>query len=127
MSTCVHERHGPYREVTISGNGQMGWLWCADIDLRLFLSGWARVFAIAEDTPRGTQRKPEVFDRQAWRCTRSSLTERSEVSAWARGLERFRAEAQCAELDLQPLPEAEPLRARCGDRRRQPAGGAGPT
>ncbi|WP_430012754.1 hemin-degrading factor [Metapseudomonas otitidis] len=107
---CVHERHGPYREVTISGNGQMGLVVSPDIDLRLFLSGWASVFAIAEDTPRGTQRSLQVFDRQGMAVHKVFLTEHSEVSAWAPLVERFRAEAQCAELDLQPLPEAEPPR-----------------
>ena len=34
---CVHERKGPYREVTVSANGQMGLVVSPDIDLRLFL------------------------------------------------------------------------------------------
>ncbi|WP_048294742.1 hemin-degrading factor, partial [Pseudomonas aeruginosa] len=60
---CVHERKGPYREVTVSANGQMGLVVSPDIDLRLFLGGWNAVFAIAEETTRGTQRSIQVFDQ----------------------------------------------------------------
>ena len=47
---CVHERKGLYREVSVAASGQMGLVVSADIDLRLFLGGWASVFAIAEET-----------------------------------------------------------------------------
>ncbi|MES2818582.1 MAG: ChuX/HutX family heme-like substrate-binding protein [Pseudomonadota bacterium] len=103
---CVHERHGHYREVTV--NGQMGLVVSADIDLRLFLGGWASVFALEERTAKGTQRSLQVFDRQGVAVHKVFLTEDSQVSAWAPLVERFRAPQQCVELELQPLPARTP-------------------
>ena len=108
---CVHERKGHYREVSVSANGAMGLVVSADIDLRLFMTQWASVFAIAEQTERGLQRSIQVFDRQGTAVHKVYLTERSEEAAWAPLVERFRAEVQSVELDLQPLPEAKAPRA----------------
>lgn len=108
---CVHERKGYYREVSVMGNGQMGLVVSADIDLRLFLGGWASVFAVTEDTARGTQRSIQVFDRQGVAVHKVFLTEDSELAAWELLVERFRAEQQSAELDLQPLAEPKAPRA----------------
>jgi putative hemin transport protein len=104
---CVHERKGYYRDVTVMGGGQMGLVVSADIDLRLFLGGWASVFAIAEDTARGMQRSVQVFDRQGLAVHKVFLTADSTLEAWAPLVERFRAEEQSVALDLQPLPAAD--------------------
>ncbi|WP_263144644.1 ChuX/HutX family heme-like substrate-binding protein [Pseudomonas sp. RIT-PI-AD] len=108
---CVHERKGYYREVSIMANGQMGLVVSADIDLRLFLGGWASVFAIAESTARGLQRSIQVFDHQGTAVHKVFLTEESEDSAWEPLVERFRDEDQQARLELRPLPAAEAPRA----------------
>ncbi|GIZ12242.1 hemin-degrading factor [Pseudomonas sp. NCCP-436] len=101
---CVHERKGVYREVSVAASGQMGLVVSADIDLRLFLAGWASVFAITEDTDRGLQRSIQVFDQQGVAVHKVFLTERSEVAAWQPLVERFRGE-QDADLQLQaPAP-----------------------
>ncbi|MVW76628.1 hemin-degrading factor [Pseudomonas xionganensis] len=104
---CVHERKGHYSEVTVSG--QMGLVVSADIDLRLFLGGWASVFSIEEQGARGIQRSLQIFDRQGIAVHKVFLTERSDLGAWVRLLERFAAPQQTPELELQPLPEATPL------------------
>lgn len=108
---CVHERKGFYREVSVMANGQMGLVVSADIDLRLFLGGWSSVFAVAEETARGAQRSIQIFDKQGVAVHKVFLTDSSEVAAWAPLVERFRAEEQSAELDLHPLPAAEPIKA----------------
>jgi putative hemin transport protein len=105
---CVHERKGYYRDVTVMGSGQMGLVVSADIDLRLFLGGWASVFAIDEDTARGRQRSIQVFDQQGVAVHKVFLTEDSQTAAWTPLLERFRAAEQSPELNLQPLPSAVP-------------------
>ncbi|NTX92336.1 hemin-degrading factor [Pseudomonas sp. UMC631] len=107
---CVHERKGPYQEVTVSGNGQMGLVVSPDIDLRLFLGGWGSVFAIGEETAHGTQRSIQVFDRQGTAVHKVFLTEHSDVAAWAPLVERFRAEEQSERLELRPAEaKAAPL------------------
>ncbi|WP_339414034.1 hemin-degrading factor [Pseudomonas sp. EA_35y_Pfl2_R5] len=105
---CVHERKGYYREVTVMANGQMGLVVSADIDLRLFLGGWASVFAIEEQTSKGTQRSIQVFDRQGTAVHKVFLTEDSQLSAWEPLLERFAEAQQSVALDLQPQPSTTP-------------------
>ncbi|MDN6856013.1 ChuX/HutX family heme-like substrate-binding protein [Pseudomonas sp. CAN2814] len=107
---CVHERKGPYRDVTVSANGQMGLVVSPDIDLRLFLGGWASAFAISEETAHGTQRSIQVFDRQGTAVHKVFLTEQSDLAAWDPLVRGFTAAEQSAELDLTALePKAAPL------------------
>ncbi len=101
---CVHERKGYYRDVTVMANGQMGLVVSPDIDLRLFLGGWASVFAVAEQTGKGMQRSIQVFDHQGVAVHKVFLTEDSNEAAWAPLLERFRAEEQTSVLELKPMP-----------------------
>ncbi len=101
---CVHERKGYYRDVTVMANGQMGLVVSPDIDLRLFLGGWASVFAVAEETGKGTQRSIQVFDHQGMAVHKVFLTEDSDEAAWAPLIERFRADVQSAALELKPMP-----------------------
>ena len=108
---CVHERKGYYREVTVTGNGQMGLVVSADIDLRLFLGGWASVFAIEEQTAKGVQRSIQVFDRQGTAVHKVFLTEDSQLNAWAPLLQRLRMAEQRTDLELLPLPQVPPAQA----------------
>ena len=91
-------------------SGQMGMVVSADIDLRLFMTGWDSVFAVEEETPRGTQRSIQIFDQQGCAVHKVFLTAGSELEAWAPLVERFRAEDQSPALALQPLPAAEPVK-----------------
>lgn len=108
---CVHERKGYYREVTVTGSGQMGLVVSADIDLRLFLGGWCSVFAIEEQSARGIQRSIQVFERQGTAVHKVFLTDDSQLSAWAPLLERFRMAEQHADLELLPMPQTQPAQA----------------
>lgn len=108
---CVHERKGIYREVSVAGNGAMGLVVSPDIDLRLFLGGWASVFAVAEENARGTLRSIQVFDHQGTAVHKVYLTDRSEFTAWEPLVERFRTEEQSGVLALQPSPAAKAVRA----------------
>lgn len=107
---CVHERKGPYRDVTVSANGQMGLVVSPDIDLRLFLGGWASAFAISEETAHGTQRSIQVFDRQGTAVHKVFLTEQSDLAAWEALVHSFTAAEQRADLQLVALePKAAAL------------------
>ncbi|SDH56957.1 putative hemin transport protein [Pseudomonas flavescens] len=110
-ASCVHERKGVYRDVTVTGNGQMGLVVSADIDLRLFLGGWASVFAVEEQGARGVMRSLQVFDYQGVAVHKVYLTEQSELAAWAPLVERFREAQQSAGLGLKPHPEPAAQRA----------------
>lgn len=99
---CVHERKGIYRETTIGGSGQVGLVVSPDIDLRLFLAGWASAFAINEQTPKGMQRSLQIFNHQGVAVHKVYLTENSDLDAWATLIERFAAPLQNAALALGP-------------------------
>jgi len=101
---CVHERKGRYHEVIIGKDAPMGLVVSKDIDLRFFFSGWASAFAITEQTPRGTQRSVQIFDRQGVAIHKVFFTEQSEVAAFELLWMRFRLPEQSAELNLQPPP-----------------------
>ncbi len=99
---CVHERKGIYRETTIGGSGQVGLVVSPDIDLRLFLAGWASAFAINEQIPEGMQRSLQIFDHQGVAVHKVYLTENSDLDAWATLIERFATPLQNAALALRP-------------------------
>jgi len=108
---CVHERQGIYREVTLAGNGKMGLVISADIDLRLFLSGWHSLFAVEQDTTHGMQRSLQVFDQHGVAVHKVFLTADSDLDAWGRLLARFAEPTQLPPDDLSPLPVAAVERA----------------
>jgi len=107
---CVHERKGLYQEVIIGKDAPMGLVVSADIDLRFFFSGWASVFAISEQTPRGMQRSVQIFDRQGTAIHKVFLTEHSHIEAFEPLRERFRLAEQSTELNLQPPPVRETVK-----------------
>ena len=102
---CVHERHGYYRETTITPNGKMGLVVSPDIDLRLFLSGWRSAYALSEETKRGTQRSVQFFDGQGSAVHKVFLTDNSDLSAWHALVERFAAAEQTSELKVEAAPQ----------------------
>jgi len=57
---CVHEKIGPYLEVTINGAHALvaGEL----IDLRIFPSHWRHTFAVVDETTEGPRRSLQIFD-----------------------------------------------------------------
>lgn len=103
--SCVHERKGVYRELTLAGNGKMGLVVSPHVDVRMFLSGWRSAFAVEEAKAQGVQRSVQIFDAQGVAVHKVFLTENSELAAWTELVERFREREQDPHLDLQPPPE----------------------
>ncbi|MEO9453518.1 ChuX/HutX family heme-like substrate-binding protein, partial [Chromobacterium phragmitis] len=58
---CVHETKGEYANVSFEG--KIGIAINPVIDLRIFLFHWRHGFAVRSETPRGTQRSLQFFDR----------------------------------------------------------------
>lgn len=57
---CVHERHGRFEDVQITG--PHGLVLGADIDLRLFLGSWKHGFAVREPLKQGDRQSLQFFD-----------------------------------------------------------------
>ena len=79
--------------------GRWAW-WSRRISTCACSWGWNAVFAIAEETARGTQRSIQVFDQQGVAVHKVFLTEASDVRAWEPLVERLRAAEQDAVLAL---------------------------
>src|SRR6478609_6311136 len=57
---CVHERHGRFEDVQVTG--PHGLVLGPDIDLRLFLSNWRYGFAVREPLKDGERLSLQFFD-----------------------------------------------------------------
>ncbi len=62
---CVHERKGIYANADFS-NPHAGLFVNEDIDIRIFLSHWKKVFAVIEENARGISRSIQFF-WERWR------------------------------------------------------------
>src|SRR5919106_478502 len=71
---CVHERHGRFEDVQVTG--PHGLVLGPDIDLRLFLGSWKHGFAVREPIKQGERLSLQFFDveglRQAWRSMKDT-------------------------------------------------------
>ena len=57
---CVHERHGRFEDVQVTG--PHGLVLGTDIDLRLFLGSWKHGFAVREPLKQGERQSLQFFD-----------------------------------------------------------------
>jgi putative hemin transport protein len=103
--SCVHERHGRYEDVSVTG--MMGLVLGPDIDLRIFLSSWKHAFAVTERTAQGDRRSVQVFDAAGVAVHKVYATAGTDGDAFAALIERFRADDQSPSiaLDVEPAPK----------------------
>ncbi len=98
--TVVHERRGTYAEASF--NDHVGLVLGPDIDLRIFLKSWRFIFAVEEESRRGTLRSLQVFDRSGTAVHKIYAEEGTSAAAWADLIAELRAPIQSAQLDLTP-------------------------
>ncbi len=107
---CVHERKGLYRNMTFRGG--MGLALGEEIDLRLFMTQWAHAFAVEERTADGFRRSLQFFDVYGDAVHKVHLMNASDVEVFKALVQRFRAQDQSDEVEV----EARPGRvAECAD------------
>lgn len=82
---AVHERKGIYNTPTF--NGHMGLVVGSDIDLRLFMSKWAHVFAVSENDRQSIQ----FFDTSGNAVHKIYLTDDSNQEAYLELVEKYKA------------------------------------
>jgi putative hemin transport protein len=97
---CVHEKIGPYLEVTINpGNGLvLGEL----IDLRIFPAHWRHAFAVFEETKDGLRRSIQVFDASGTAVHKIFQKPQTNVTAFDDLIERWRGAEQTPEFHALP-------------------------
>ncbi len=104
---CVHERKGEY--LNASKQGPVGLFVGKDIDLRLFMNGWGQVFAVTQETARGTRHSIQFFGKNGQAIHKVYMTEESDTEAYQKLVEKFRASDQQAELIVEAASQAKPV------------------
>ena len=101
---CVHERHGRFEDVSVSG--PHGLVLGADIDLRLFLSNWAYGFAVREPLKQGERLSLQFFDASGEAVHKIYATEETDRTAFDALVDRHRTEAPAAMVIAPAKPDA---------------------
>jgi putative hemin transport protein len=100
---CVHERHGRFEDVQVTG--PHGLVLGPDIDLRLFLGSWKHGFAVREPQKLGNQQGEQLslqfFDGAGEAVHKIYATDETDRSAFDALIARHRAAAP-AELTVLP-------------------------
>jgi putative hemin transport protein len=89
---CVHEKHGVYDKINI-GPGH-GIVLNHDIDLRLFMSHWRWAFAVTEEVASGRRSSLQFFDIDGRAVHKIYVPKDSDLTAYHRIVEQFRAQDQ---------------------------------
>ncbi len=105
---CVHEKSGPYLDVSI--HAAHGLVLGELIDLRLFPSRWHHTFAVVDGTPEGPRRSLQIFDADGMAIHKIYQKPPTDIAAFDRLIERWRAD------DQSPVLEVRPVESPAGDR-----------
>jgi putative hemin transport protein len=87
---CVHERHGRFEDVRVSG--PHGLVLGPDIDLRLFLGSWRHGFAVREPFKQGERASLQFFDASGEAVHKIYATDETDRQAFDALIARYRAE-----------------------------------
>jgi len=101
---CVHERHGRFEDVQVTG--PHGLVLGPDIDLRLFLSNWRYGFAMREPLKGGERLSLQFFDASGEAVHKIYATAETEPKAFDALIARHRAEAPAAMEIVPRQPDA---------------------
>jgi putative hemin transport protein len=98
----VHERHGAFQDVSVSG--MMGLVLGPDIDLRLFLNRWKAGFAVTEPGARGKRQSLQFFDASGRAVHKIYAIEATDRAAWNAIVQRHRSPDQSPGEAVEPVP-----------------------
>lgn len=110
---CVHERKGIYANSDFS-NPHAGLFVNEDIDMRIFLSHWKKVFVVIEENARGLSKSIQFFGKDGEAIHKIFLTADSNEAAFEALVEKYKSEDQqpfetseAYELNLDEKPDNE--------------------
>ena len=101
---CVHERHGRFHDVQVSG--PHGVVLGPDIDLRLFLSNWRYGFAVREPLKDGERLSLQFFDASGEAVHKIYATDETDRAAFDALIARHRAAAPAVLKIVPRAPDA---------------------
>ncbi len=104
----VHERKGVYENAQTDMAHGMALFVNPDIDLRIFTNRWKHGFAAAVENARGTLRSLQFFGQDGTAIHKIYLTENSDLAAYEKLVEKFRAADQTPGINIAPKPATAP-------------------
>ncbi|CAN5921416.1 hemin-degrading factor [soil metagenome] len=96
---CVHERHGRFEDVQVTG--PHGLVLGPDIDLRLFLGKWRHGFAVREPLKKGDRQSLQFFDASGEAVHKIYATDETDRQAFDALVARHRTKAP-ADMAIAP-------------------------
>jgi len=96
---CVHERKGIYANGDFS-NPHAGLFVNEDIDLRIFLSAWDKVFAVTEESEHGTRKSLQFFAKNGEAIHKIYLTKDSNETSFQTLIEKYKSENQSSHENI---------------------------
>lgn len=99
---CVLEHKGTFQKIDIQGSApyQVATV-IGPIEQRVFFSGWKFGFAVINETPRGTMRSFQFFDKAGEAVMKVYLQEKSNIAAFDDIIQAYQAEDQTARVVLE--------------------------
>jgi putative hemin transport protein len=106
---CVHEKIGPYLDVTI--NPAHGLVLGELIDLRIFPSRWHHSFAVIDETADGPRRSIQIFDADGSAVHKIYQKPATDIAAFDALIANWRSDDQSDALAVRDVPAAQGDRA----------------
>lgn len=105
---CVLEHKGNFQKIEIHGEAphQVATV-IGPIEQRVFFSAWKYGFAVINETPRGTMRSFQFFDKAGEAIMKIYLQEKSRVEVFEELIEQYKASNQNKELCLEAFAVPE--------------------
>jgi putative hemin transport protein len=105
---CVLEHKGTFQKIDIQGEApyQVATV-IGPIEQRVFLSGWKYGFAVINETPRGTMRSFQFFDKAGEAVMKVYLQEKSNLAAFDDIIQAYQAAEQEEEIVIEAFSSPE--------------------
>ncbi|MBN7810090.1 hemin-degrading factor [Algoriphagus sp. H41] len=105
---CVLEHKGPFQKIEMhqAGPHKIATV-IGPIEQRVFFAGWKFGFAVTTETPRGTMKSLQYFDKEGEAVMKVYLQEQSNESVYEELVAKNTAEDQNAQLELEAFPKPE--------------------
>ena len=105
---CVLEHKGPFQKIEMhaAGPSKIATV-IGPIEQRVFFAAWKFGFAVTTDTPRGTMKSLQYFDKAGEAIMKVYLQEKSNVDAYEDLVKKNTASDQSAELEQEAFPSPE--------------------
>lgn len=100
---CVHERKGIYANGDFS-NPHVGLFVNEDIDQRIFLSAWAKAYAVTEESEHGTRKSLQFFGKDGEAIHKIYLTKDSNEEAFGALIKKYKSDDQSTDESAEEIP-----------------------